>query len=67
MSNPCELFKVCRFITGFERNQEVVREGWIETFCENRDESEKCRRKRILKATGSPPIFNMTPTGKLLS
>jgi hypothetical protein len=67
MSDQCELFEVCRFMLSFEKDPEVIREGWIHIFCENKEKSEECQRKKILKETGKPPVYNMTPTGKLLS
>jgi len=66
MSEQCELLDKCGFFLNFKGNNEVIKNGWIRSFCESKEKSEKCERKKIRKATGKPPVDNMAPTGKLL-
>jgi hypothetical protein len=66
MSEQCELLDKCGFFLNYRGNSEVVIEGWIIMFCENKEKSEKCERKKIRKQTGKPPADNMTPTGRML-
>jgi hypothetical protein len=66
MSEKCELLEKCGFFLNFRGNSEVVKQGWVRSFCEDQKKSEKCKRKEIRKQTGKPPADNMAPTGKLL-
>lgn len=66
MSDKCELLDTCGFFLNFKGNSEVIKQGWIRSFCESRVKSERCERKKIRAQTGQPPVDNMTPTGKLL-
>jgi len=66
MSEKCELLDKCGFFLNYKGNTEVVKRGWISMFCETREQSEQCARKKMRKLTGTPPVDNMTPTGKLL-
>jgi hypothetical protein len=66
MSEECELLDKCGFFLNFGKDSEVVKQGWIRTFCENRERSEGCKRKQIRKQTGKPPADNMSPSGTLL-
>lgn len=66
MSEKCELIDKCGFFLNFKGNSESVKNGWTTLFCENKEKSEKCERKKIRKATGKPPVDNMTPTGKMV-
>ena len=66
MAEQCELLDKCGFFINYKGNTEVVKQGWILMFCENKEKSEKCERKKIRKQTGNPPVDNMTPTGKIL-
>jgi hypothetical protein len=67
MEGQCEFLEKCRFLINYKGNSEVVKEGWIRLFCESREKSENCERKKIRKRTGQPPVDNMAPTGKLLA
>jgi len=62
----CELLETCGFFKNFKGNTEVVKQGWIKMYCEDREKSEKCARKQYRKKHGKPPADNMTPTGKML-
>jgi len=66
MGEKCELLEKCGFFLNFQGNSEVVKQGWIRNFCESKEKSEKCERKKIRKETGKPPTDNMAPTGRLL-
>jgi hypothetical protein len=66
MSENCELLSKCGFFTNFKANSEAIKQGWVKMFCENKEKSEKCKRKEIRKQTGTPPADNMSPTGKML-
>jgi hypothetical protein len=66
MAAQCELLENCGFFNNFQGNSEVVKQGWINMFCKDKEKSEKCKRKEIRKQTGKPPADNMTPTGKML-
>ncbi|MCK4893122.1 MAG: hypothetical protein KAT07_04100 [Calditrichia bacterium] len=62
----CELLEKCGFFLNYKGNTEVVINSWIRMFCENKEKSNKCKRKQIRKQTGKAPEDNMAPTGKLL-
>lgn len=62
----CELLEKCGFFANYHGSSEVIRQGWVMAFCEVRDKSESCERKKIRKATGKPPADNMAPNGKML-
>jgi hypothetical protein len=66
MAEQCELLDKCGFFINFQGNTEVVKQGWIIMFCNDKAKSEKCERKKFRKQTGTPPIDRMTPTGKIL-
>ncbi len=66
MSEPCENLEKCGFFLNFKGNSEVVKKGWVKMFCESKEKSEKCERKKIKKQTGKPPADNMSPSGKML-
>lgn len=62
----CEDLDICGFFIRFKGNADIVKQGWIELYCENWGESEKCVRKQIKRGTGRPPADNMAPTGDLI-
>ncbi len=62
----CELLDTCGFFKNFKANSEVIKQGWIKMYCEDKAKSEKCARKQYRKKYGKPPADNMTPTGKML-
>ena len=66
MEEKCEFFKKCRFFTDYQHNTEVVKAGWIRMYCENKEKSEKCTRKRLFQEKGEMPLDNMTPDGQIL-
>jgi hypothetical protein len=66
MAEKCELLEKCGFFLNFKGNNETVINGWIRLYCESREKSETCERKKIRKATGKPPADNLSPTGRLL-
>ena len=66
MPEKCELIPVCGFFKNYLKNCEVIQQGWIKNICENKEKSEKCKRKIYRQAMGKPPVDNMTPTGTLL-
>lgn len=63
MKQPCELLEKCGFFLNFTSNLEVIRQGWVRLYCEDREKSELCERKKIRNRTGVPPADNMAPTG----
>lgn len=66
MQEKCELLEKCGFFQNFIGNSEVLKQGWVKMFCENKEKSEQCERKKERKKTGVPPADNMAPTGKML-
>jgi hypothetical protein len=66
MTEKCELIEKCGFFLNYKGNSESVKNGWTALYCENKEKSEKCERKKIRNATGKPPADNMTPTGKMV-
>jgi hypothetical protein len=67
MPEKCELLDKCGFFLNFKGNVHVIKKGWISNYCEDREKSKKCMRKKIRKETGSPPPDNMAPTGMMWS
>ncbi len=66
MEDRCELLEKCGFFNNFQANSEVVKQGWIRMFCQSKERSEKCQRKKIRRETGTPPVDNMAPTGEII-
>ena len=62
----CEQIQTCKFYTNFHENPEVVKQGWIISFCSYKRRSEKCERKKQLKETGTEPPDNVAPTGTIM-
>ncbi len=62
----CELLDTCGFFKNFKGNSEVVKQGWIKMFCEDKNKSERCARKKYREQHGVAPVDNMSPTGKML-
>jgi hypothetical protein len=67
MSAYCENLEKCGFFLNFKGNSEVIMEGWIKTFCESAEKSNKCQRKIYKITHGKSPTDNMTPTGKIIA
>lgn len=66
MQDSCEHLSKCGFFINFKGNSEVIKNGWIRMFCENKEKSDNCERKKFKQKNGKPPVDNMTPTGILL-
>jgi|WetSurMetagenome_2_1015567.scaffolds.fasta_scaffold88429_3 hypothetical protein len=66
MSENCENLVNCSFFNVYNGNSEVVKNGWVRIFCNDKNKSVNCHRKQLKKKTGSPPPPNMAPTGKML-
>jgi hypothetical protein len=66
MSEQCEFLEKCGFFVNYQWNTEVIKQGWISMYCEDREKSHRCERRRIRLESGQPPAANMSPTGTLL-
>lgn len=66
MNDKCEFLDTCGFFLGFTSNLEVIKQGWIQLYCENSEHSALCERKIIRLKTGTPPVDNMSPLGTLI-
>ena len=66
MSEKCEFIEQCGFFINYKGNTQVMKNGWIQLFCDNVEWSEKCERKNFRRRTGKPPADNMSPTGEML-
>jgi hypothetical protein len=66
MAEACENLISCPFFKEFKGNAEVVKNRWIKMFCEDKNKSEHCERKKTKRATGIAPPASMAPTGKIL-
>ena len=66
MTKECELADICGFMKRFRDDTNVVTDGWIRSFCEDRAKSESCERKKYHKLSGVQPADNIAPTGKII-
>jgi hypothetical protein len=66
MSEKCELLEKCGFFQNYRGSSEVIKQGWVLLFCDSKESSEKCERKKIRRATGKPPDDELAPTGRML-
>lgn len=66
MTEGCELHEECGFLQTFKEDTDMVRKGWIRSFCEDRTKSESCERKKYYKLSGVHPADNIAPTGKIV-
>jgi hypothetical protein len=66
MKEECDFLGKCGFFLNYHGNTEVIRNKWIELFCQDKIKSEYCKRKIYRKEKGEAPPDNMSPTGKLL-
>ena len=66
MSEQCNQLKQCEFFNRFQGNLDVLKDGWIEGYCNNLEKSETCERNKIFKKTGMLPPDNVTPTGSVI-
>ncbi len=67
MPEQCEFLEKCGFFLNYRWNTEVVKQGWVNMFCDDKEKSELCERKNARRRTGQPPADNMCPTGTLLT
>jgi len=63
---PCEHLKTCGFFLKFSGNTEVVKSGWVKMYCDSKEKSLNCARKKIREKTGVAPEPAMAPSGKIL-
>ncbi len=66
MTRECELANTCGFLKNFRDDMNVVKEGWIRSFCKDRAKSESCERIKYHKLSGVHPADNITPTGRII-
>lgn len=66
MSEKCEHLEKCGFFINFQGNTDTIVNGWIAMYCDSKEKSESCERKKIKNQTGKPPADNMAPTGRML-
>lgn len=62
----CKFLTECGFFNNFQGYPEVIKEGWIRMYCNNMEKSETCSRKIYRLEHGTPPVENMSPTGKFI-
>jgi len=63
----CELLETCAFFNKYKSNDGVIKQGWIRMYCQSHDKSERCKRKKIRRESGKPPVDNMAPTGDIIA
>jgi hypothetical protein len=66
MAEQCEFLDKCGFFLNYSGSTEVIKQGWVRMYCEDKEKSKQCERRKIREQTGQPPADNMCPTGKLL-
>jgi hypothetical protein len=66
MGARCPNLSACGFFKTSFANSEVVKNNWIQLYCQDPTRWKACERKKLREATGKPPPDNMAPTGKLL-
>ena len=66
MGEKCANLEKCGFFNNYRGNTEVVKNGWVRLYCEDKMRSDTCERKKIKAQTGKPPADNMAPTGRML-
>ena len=49
MKEQSELLEKCGFFNNFRGNSEVIKKGWIRLYCEDKEKSETCERKKSVK------------------
>lgn len=62
----CQFLSTCGFFNNFQGNTEVVKQGWVSIYCKDEEKSNKCVRKAYRQEHGTPPVNNMSPTGKMI-
>ena len=66
VEDTCENLETCGFFNNFKGNTEVIKQGWVRMYCQSREKSERCARKKIKRETGQSPADNMAPTGDMV-
>ncbi|MDC7126425.1 MAG: hypothetical protein PQJ46_12710 [Spirochaetales bacterium] len=66
MANNCSNREKCGFYLNYKEHSEVIKNNWIEDFCNNAEKSESCEKKMLEESTGQPLPDHFTPTGKVL-
>ena len=66
MSEKCDLLEKCGFFKHYNKTIEVLEKAWVIMYCESKETSEQCERKKIRREKGFPPVDNMAPTGEIL-
>ena len=66
MKEQCENLDKCGFFLNYRGNNEVRRNNWVLMFCEDKESSDTCARKKVKIETGKSPVDNMSPSGKIL-
>lgn len=59
----CEKFEDCGFLKKYRDSYKKTCATLIEEYCNNREKSETCARKKIFKETGTPPEDDLMPNG----
>ena len=63
MDDCCENLEKCGFFNNLKSNTEVIKQGWVRMYCQSKEKSERCARKKIKRYTGVSPADNISPTG----
>jgi hypothetical protein len=72
MAEKCELLEECGFFKRYREqaeNKDAVEEDievWVNKYCNDIANSNKCIRKQIRAETGKPPADNVSPEGDIL-
>ncbi len=63
---PCELRDRCSFFKNVSSSTNDIMSTWAKMFCNSKEKSERCKRKKYFLETGTQPVPEMTPTGKMI-
>ena len=66
MSNKCDKFSDCTFLTAFNGISEAEKYACMQRYCLDIKKSEHCFRKQFIARTNRMPIPNMTPYGSMI-
>ena len=61
--------KISRLVLFFQKyalNLEIIKNAWIEMYCNDPEKSKECKRKIYKDKNGVMPVPNMAPSGKLI-
>ncbi len=64
---PCELRDQCTFFKSVTKSTNDIMSTWAKMFCNSKEKSERCKRKKYFLETGTQPVPEMTPTGKMIT